>query len=145
MTTTISVSVPVVVCDCGHPPTPNSGIGTGYAQSSSTGKTMCYDCASEAERQEYRDAKYGDPPLLAYVRDYTLRENGVSPLDERKVELITWPGGLLGKGFVTKRTSGGFGSVMHTVVATIEGRTWYGRYYPHAGDYTRLRLYKDQS
>ena len=140
---TISVPVPVTVCDCGHPPTQTAGIGTGYARDSH-GKSMCYDCAAEAERREFRLAKFGDPPMFAYVHDYTLKNPGVSPLDSRKVEITSWPGSVLGRGYITARTHGGFGAPMHTVVATIEGRTWHGRYYPQAGDYVRLRLYKNQ-
>lgn len=140
---TISVPVPVIVCDCGHPPTQTTGIGTGYARRVEDDKTLCYDCAAEEQRQEFRDAKFGDA-LVAYVNDYTLRENGVNPNDSRKIEITTWPGGVLGRGYLTPASHQPVGGRMHGAVVTIEGRTWHGRYYPHAQDCITLRLYKNQ-
>ena len=140
---TISVPVPITVCDCGHPPTPTAGIGTGYGRHSVTMRTMCYDCCTERDRQAFRNAKYGDPPIYAYVRDPSLKLPGVHPDDSRKIEIINWPGAVLGRGYITRATRG-LGGPRHQVVATIEGRNWHGRWYPRAGDYTGLRLYKEQ-
>lgn len=130
------------VCDCGHPPTPTSGIGTGYARKLDD-STMCYDCAGEAERQRFRDAVYGDQ-VYAYVKPMLdLSQPGTHPDDIRRIEIIDWPGHVLGSGYVGAPTWGLGGKVQYAVV-TIEGRRWHGRYYRNAGDYIGLRLYKEQ-
>lgn len=144
MTATISVPVPPTVCDCGHPPTvlPAGSIGTGYGRALD-GKTFCYECGAERMRQHFRDAKYGDEPIVAYVNDYMLSQPGVHPNDSRDIEIIDWPGSVMGKGYIT-RASFGVGGRRHYVVVKIEGRVWHGKYYPQAHELVRLRLYKDQ-
>jgi hypothetical protein len=132
----------ITVCDCGHPPTPTSGIGTGYARSADD-RTSCYDCAAEETRQMFRDATYGDV-LYAYVSpDLDLSQPGTRADDIRGISITTWPGHVLGKGFLTVPTYVVGGKVQYATVL-IEGRHWHGRYYRNAGDYIGLRLYKNQ-
>ena len=133
----------ITVCDCGHPPTATEGIGTGYARHAITDATMCYDCAAEETRQEFRDAVYGDVLYAYVVPDLDLSKPGTHPDDIRGISITTWPGAVLGRGRVTAPQYS-LGSWVQYATVTIEGRRWHGRYYRRAGDYIGLRLYKTQ-
>jgi hypothetical protein len=133
----------ITVCDCGHPPTPTEGIGTGYARAADSNATMCYPCTDEAQRKDFREAEYGDV-LYAYVKpDLDLSKPGTHPDDIRGISITTWSGGVLGRGFVGEPQYQ-LGSWVQYATVKIEGRHWHGRYYRRAGDYIGLRLYKHQ-
>lgn len=134
----------ITTCDCGHPPTVTEGVGTGYARAADSDRTMCYDCAAEAQRQDFRDAVYGDV-LYAYVKpDLDLSQPGTHPDDIRGISITVWSGAVLGRGRVGE-PQWNLGSWVQFATVTIEGRQWHGRYYRRAGDYIGLRLYKEQS
>lgn len=126
------VQVPIVeptpvMLDCGHMSTP-SGLASGYARKLDN-TTLCYECAAELDRETVREG--GD--LWAYVRK----------LDYREIEIITWPGIVLGHGRIGAPTPM-LGGRCQFAVVTIEGVRMHGRHYPNAGDYIHLRPYKDQ-
>lgn len=124
--------------DCGHPPTPDAGSGTGYAVDNE-GKRHCYQCAADMDREYARSMKPADPPLFAYLRPWPSSE-GFRNL----TKIITWPGIELGYGFETNPKQDSFGHLVQYVQATIGGRRFFGRHYPNSGDYVRLRPYKGQ-
>lgn len=102
--------------DCGHTVTPTPGsIGTGKATDPKTGRTMCYPCAEEREREIIRSGE----PTGVYVNE-----------DKRTV--TTWTGAELGK--ITSLTRGakrhtknGPTQTRSITVRTPDGRNWYGR------------------
>ena len=67
------------ILDCGHPPTPDSGCGTGYG-SDSAGKKSCYECC---HKQELIDIE-----KTGKVFAYLTKKNG-------KHLITNWPGYLL--------------------------------------------------
>lgn len=119
------------VCDCGHAPTPTD-LSTGYARTAD-GKTLCYECAADVDREKARTMQRGDSPLVAYVRDWPTG-GGV-----HRVDIVTWPGVKLGWGFVGRNVSRY--ATRHHVTATIEGRKFWGWTPAHSGNYVTLRPY----
>ena len=116
--------------DCGHLPTADSGIGTGYAVTPEETK-ICYACADAAQV-----ADVADPAItmfLGYVTQNTI---------------TTWTGGMLG--WVTRRMEGerrysSLGMPMRWVsydVGTPDGRRWYGRHNIESGNAVVLRVRK---
>jgi hypothetical protein len=137
MTERIQSTEPLVTeCDCGHTVTAE-GIGTGYATDPITDRRICYDCAAQVDREYAKTMKPSDPPLFAYIR-----KAPVYPSDTR-IEITNWPGRKLGYGYMGPRQDV-LGGPMQSVSAIIEGREFHGRHYPDAGDYVRLRPYKNQ-
>lgn len=104
------------VLDCGHPPTPTSGPGTGYATDPKTKKRCCYACADERQREALKTAG----GFTGYLTDQ----------DHSKI--TTWTGGELAKvvslGVSKQRTTPTGGTYrMRTVRAkTPDGALWYG-------------------
>lgn len=102
--------------DCGHTVTPTPlSIGTGKATDPVTGRTMCYPCAEEHDRERIRKGE----TIGVYVKE-----------DERVV--TTWTGAVLGK--ITSLTRGvkrygkdGPYRMRSITVRTPDGRDWYGR------------------
>jgi hypothetical protein len=113
--------------DCGHLSTPD-GLAAGYA-SKTDDTRICYECAADEDRARVRDGQ----DLWAYVR----------LLDGRKVEIITWPGIVLGTGHLGTPTLMR-GGRCRFFSGTVAGVQMHGRHYPDAGQYIRLRPYKDQ-
>ena len=118
------------VCDCGHPPTETTGIGTGYA-TDLAGRTMCYPCADSAQAAEVAASKPGDK-FCAYVSS-----------DGRTV--TTWTGGVLmrsvlfGAAHPWSRRS--WHETRHYMTAVdVDGRVWSG--VGAEGMYAVLRLTK---
>ena len=134
------MSDPVTECDCGHPPTATDGIGTGYARDPITDRTLCYECAAQVDREYAKSMKVGDPALVVYIRPMPKH----FPSDTNRIEIITWPGVKLGYGFMGEPKPTARGGRVQYVSAVIEGREFYGRHYPEAGDYARLRPHKNQ-
>ncbi|GAA1895155.1 hypothetical protein [Streptantibioticus ferralitis] len=100
------------VLDCGHPPTPK-GIGTGRAIY--RGRSMCYACADEQQREDIKKAD----AFAAYVTP-------------DHVALTTWSGGELAKITSYKVRDhiapGGRPYRMQYVWATTpDGTRWHGR------------------
>jgi len=136
MPATISPLRPAVtVCDCGHAPSPDK-FSSGYAVNSDTGKTLCYQCAAEVDREYAKTMAPTDPALFAYIR-------GVMPAAHSSVEvtIVTWPGVQLGTGRIYRGDR--YNKQLH-VVATIDGRRFHGRSPAESGTYVRLRPYRDQ-
>jgi hypothetical protein len=67
------------ILDCGHSVSPHSSITTGYGLDSE-GKTYCYDCCANRERQHMRDK---GKTCLYLVKN-----------DAGSYELTDWPGQL---------------------------------------------------
>lgn len=102
--------------DCGHNPSPPEG-GTGaagYARTT-TGRTVCYPCATEHEREQMRAAALAGQPFAAYLSS-----------DGR--EITTWTGGTLAR-VISERASGqGFGTkITHIRAIDPHGRRWHGK------------------
>lgn len=96
---------------CGHAPTPDSGIGTGYARNAE-GETFCYDCASLPDIEAVERGE----EIWAYVST-----------DGKQV--TTWPGNALMRVTYngTART-GFYGSTIHYIRAVApNGREYYGK------------------
>jgi len=116
--------------DCGHLPTADSGIGTGYAVRLDDTK-ICYACADAAQVAEVEDS--ATTLFLGYVTENTI---------------TTWTGGVLG--WVVRRMEGerrysSLGMPMRWVsydVGTYDGRRWYGRHNIESGDALVLRVRK---
>lgn len=69
-------SSPAELLNCGHPPTPDPGCGTGYA-TNSNGERHCYDCAFD---QELADVK-STGKIFAYLTE-----------DNGKYSIKNWSG-----------------------------------------------------
>ena len=119
--------------DCGHRAEPTHlGFDTGYATEADTGRKVCYSCAADVDRAYAASMTKDSAPLCAYVQD-----QGGS-----RIDVVTWPGIKLGWGFKTGPQYDSFGNRVQYVRVTIDGRGFYGRHYPDAGDYIRLRPLK---
>ena len=68
------------ILDCGHVPSAHGPHTTGYGRDGDTGRTFCYECAAEIDRQWMRDH---DRTTLYLVE----RTSG-------QWELTNWPGTL---------------------------------------------------
>lgn len=116
--------------NCGHPPTPTEGPGTGYAETPE-GETICYLCADERQRAELEALEPGGE-FFAYLSE---RRDGSGWLN---YSLTTWSGGHLAD--VRARDS--------RIAPGVDGLRFVsadGRYYgmsPGAGMYARVRRYK---
>lgn len=128
------MTTPVIRCDCGHDSTPD-GFASGYAVRDD-GTTLCYQCAADEDLARLTQLQPGDDPVFAYIRG-PLPE----PHSRVAVEIVTWPGIVLGKGTVGR--AGKYDTQMR-VECTIGGRRFWGRTPTHNGNYTRLRPYADQ-
>lgn len=123
------VSTMSEVLSCGHPPTPDSGCGTGYATTRDTNERICYSCADARERESLKTQN----TFAAYL-------SGDSK------HLTTWTGGVLAT--VTHRwftSAGGFarGTTITRFRATdVHGQRWYGTS-PGPNMYARMRKAKD--
>lgn len=128
-------AVAVVTCDCGHRATPDQ-FTPGYAVDA-WGKSLCYPCAADRDKQKAAAMTPADEPLFCYIRSDRLP----GPHSIMQVEIITWAGVLIGTGTVSR---GDRSDDQMRVTATIEGRRFWGRTPTHNGTYTRLRPYRDQ-
>lgn len=125
MTTVDPATVPPVgaTLDCGHILTDElrhslgthstgQPFGTGYARTQD-GRTLCYPCADESERDAMRDAS----SFVAYVSS--------------SGDLTTWSGGLLARGVPYMHgvsRNGWHGSEIHSWrFRSDDGSEWYGR------------------
>lgn len=115
--------------DCGHPPTPTDGLGTGRAYLD--GKTICYGCAADHDRETLA----AGTPTLAYVKPWP----GTAYDAQNRVKIITWAGVELGWGWVAR---GDRYATRYHVNATIGGRKYWGWTPANSGDYVTLRAYK---
>jgi len=102
---------------CGHAPTRDDGIGTGYASDWITGATYCYPCADARERAAFADASMTGAPFAAYV--------------SAAGDLTTWTGGVLASRVTAAHgvsRSGWHGSEVHSWrFRAADGSFWYGR------------------
>ena len=68
-------------------------------------------------------------------------------VDEKEMRLITWTGQTLGK--IIKmggKFKGNMGDDRITIIVKgINGREYYGTYYCSAGDYARIKAYKNDN
>lgn len=102
------------ILDCGHPPTPTEGIGTGYARTPDD-KMICYECADNMQRADMADPNRRQ--ITAYISS-----------DGKKI--ITWSGGELANITGHRTYQGGWKrSTMHMfwAIDPRTGRHWYGR------------------
>lgn len=105
----------LVEMTCGHPPTPDSGIGTGYARHRD-GAVLCYGCADKRARAEMRTADA-----------YTVYVNSTG------TRITTWSGGVLGvitdytEGKRVFTASGGEYRPVSIRAVTPDGARWWGR------------------
>ncbi len=105
--------------DCGHPPTPQTkgSITTGRATDPDTGKTMCFLCAEEDERQRFATAER----YSAYLTK------------QRPNVITTWTGAVLAK--VTSYTlspkrytpTGGHYQTEYVRAEAPDGSRWHGQ------------------
>lgn len=109
---------------CGHEPTPNSGLGTGYAITPD-GDYLCYACADERILADIAAARPGDRAPGLYLSN-----------DNRTI--TSWSGGTIMR-LVQKGTRHNFSRDRFYLTARdASGRTWYGTGAP--GQYCTLRL-----
>ncbi len=105
--------------DCGHPASEHSEITTGYGRDEN-GKTFCYACCAEGDKQYMRE--HGKITL------YLVNRNG-------KYFVTNWPSSLE---FKVTGFSKGFHNIARTrydVWFTFEGQNWHGVQY---GDMTQI-------
>lgn len=103
--------------ECGHPPVPSDGVGTGYGTDPKTDKRFCYPCGDAKQREEMKSADV----WTGYISS------------DRK-RFITWPGGELGKVIshwyedrIRVTPNGGRYRLRHVRVRTPDGAMWRGR------------------
>jgi len=102
------------ILDCGHAPTPNAGIGTGYATTQHE-KTLCYDCAAAAQR----DKMESDGKISLYL---TMNKNGDN-------EITDWTGRLKFRTRLVRKGRHNFARVRYDVWFTVGGQPWWGVQY----------------
>lgn len=109
------------LCDCGHEAF-SEGLGTGYARTQD-GRTLCYDCADEAQREDMRTADTFTAYLSTMNRSVT-----------------TWSGGVLGT--VTEYHVSRAARKCYVRVTDVHGAHWYGVGPSESGTYVTLRRSK---
>lgn len=107
------------ILDCGHAPTPDSGIGTGSAIRPD-GTRICYPCADDEQQAHVAD------PETRRVVAYT-------SMDGRKV--TTWTGGTLMR--IVHRTDNGRQSWIRA--RAHDGSLWFGQGPSGLGMYVSLK------
>ena len=132
MTSVIAIAS---LLDCGHPSTPDR-FTSGYAVTPDR-RTLCYECAADRDKDRARTMTPADEPLFAYIR----AERMPAPYSNGNVLITTWAGVVLGRALLVR---GARSDNQMRVIATIEGRQFWGRTPTHNGTYTRLRPYRDQ-
>lgn len=108
-------------CDCGHEAIPQ-GLGTGYARTPD-GRTLCYDCADNAQREDMRTAD----KFVAY-------------LSSMNRSVTTWSGGVLGT--VTQYGVSRAAHKCYVRVVDVHGAHWHGVGPSESGTYVTLRRTK---
>ena len=124
--------------DCGHPPTPTNGGGTGYGKDNDD-KSFCYECCGERDRQELRDMKPGDRTIHYLCVDLDDKRPGAAI----GYTVQNWPGTMKIKVDRSKQSSirnrqaalGYVGRI--DVWFTFEGRRFHGF---NMGDNMVLRI-----
>lgn len=106
--------------DCGHPPYPTEGVGTGYGRDEA-GKTHCYECCFTRDVARLRTATR----FVAYVSS-----------DGKHI--INWPGWVLGT--VTYANVSKRAKKVFVRVTDVHGRHWFGQGPAESGTYVSLRL-----
>lgn len=135
---------------CGHEPTLDSGIGTGYATWAATGETLCYPCTNARERQLIAD---GATYFHGYVMGAALGMPGIGPAHgtgkgKCPGTVTTWTGGTLAVIHDVSRERKRYsvhGLPLHltTVYATTpDGREWWGRLQADNGQAVTMRACK---
>lgn len=112
------------ILDCGHAPTVTDGPGTGYG-TDLHGKTFCYACAGERDKQNLRDS---DRATLYVSKDST-----------GQWQVTNWPGSLK---IPIYRVKSGRHNIARTRLDTwfsFEGSAWHG---VNIGDNDILRCRK---
>ena len=112
--------------DCGHPPTPDSGCGTGYG-TSADGRRWCYDCSHGRE--------LGEILTSGRVFAYHSEADGLH-------SVTTWPGRVLappGKVRLLSRSRDNFGGDRQYLRFEINGLIYSG-FSMGPGMYLRARL-----
>lgn len=112
------------ILSCGHPPTPDVGVGTGYAITPE-GDRICYACADERTLADIAAARPGDRAPGLYLSG-----------DGRRI--TTWSGGTI----MTHVRKGGRHNFspdrFYLTAQDAQGRTWHGT--GAEGMYCTLRL-----
>lgn len=104
----------IKICDCGHPPTPTGGCGTGYGYDDEK-KTYCYACCAENDKQ--------------YMREHTRICLYATYRPEEGVVVTNWPGSLKIKTTRFRRSKhSAFGKLVPRldVWFEFEGQHWHG-------------------
>ena len=114
--------------DCGHEPSPHSAATTGYGKNAE-GKTFCYDCAAELDREQLRTGR-----ATLYLSK-----------DAKGLHQVTnWPGSLKIECGLWKfeQCGGGFGAQRTDCWFYFEGRKFHG---VNRGDNDILRVRQVQN
>lgn len=98
-------------CDCGHAPTADAGIGTGYS-TARDGYTRCYACSHAAELADIASCKPGDL-TVAYVSG----DGGT---------ITTWSGGVLMTGVRFTAQHPWSRERWYLTAVDADGRRWTG-------------------
>ena len=94
-----------IKCDCGHDSTPK-GCAAGYA-TTAEGRTMCYACADDAQRETMRTADR----ITAY---------------QSGSDITTWSGGKLGRIVTTGKRHPWSRERHYVSVRDVHGQWWHG-------------------
>jgi hypothetical protein len=116
--------------DCGHKPTPRTGIGTGYATTDDN-RLVCYDCANSHELYRMNAA-----------------DNFMGYLSSDGKNITTWTGFKLATVTHSRvRSNGGFAASSTRVyfnAVDAMGNRWYGSG-PGGGMYCRIHRRKNDN
>jgi hypothetical protein len=118
------------VLDCGHKPSKHGDFTTGYG-TDSEGRTTCYECCGEKEKEDMR--VHGKAVLYLTHAGYGAGSPfGAYPWRDGKV--TNWPGTLVIPCRVCKGKHNIAGT-RYDVWFEFEGEKWYGVQY---GEYTQI-------
>jgi len=111
------------ICDCGHPESKHSDITRGFG-TDANGKTHCYACCAERDKQAMRD----DGRAALYLCE-----------DNR---LTNWPGSLVIHPHRVRKGRHNMTGVRYDVWFSFEGKPWYGVLYGHTTQICHCRRLK---
>jgi len=125
------------ILDCGHKPSEHGPYTTGYG-TDAKGKTRCYDCCADVEREWMRE--HGNTtlylaPAKRKAEDEAKMVTGQSRDTSGEWKVTDWPGKL---SIPVDRISKGrhnIAGVRYDVWFRFEGRRWHGVQY---GDWTQI-------
>lgn len=119
-----------MMLDCGHEPSPHSGITTGYGVDVE-GKKYCYDCCARRDREQMlRDGRATMYLVSEALNGYTTHK------------MTNWPGSLSLPVYRVKKGHHNIAGTRHDFWFALAGDTWHGVQYGESTQIAHCRRLK---